>query len=613
MNIGDNLKILIIEDEPGMAKILTMLLEQKVSTRLEVAYDCASAREKLSKTRFDVVTLDYQLPDGNGLELLEEIMATDAPPQVIMVTGHGDEKTAIDAFKLGASGYVVKDNRLNIMVVEEIKSVLNLRRSEEARCRSEEKYRQMFENMNSGVAVFKAAADGNDFVFIDLNKAGETIEKVKREEVVGKTLTELFPGAGKFGILEALQRVWKTGKPEHLPASRYEDDRIAGWRDNYIYRLPTGEIVAIYDDVTDRREAEARVRERDAMMRELYDSAVEGIGIVGADGYFEFVNEQLVKMYGHDSVEEFVKEPAVNSYADPGQRSDLLDLLLKNGSVQGYEIHARKKDGTAFWTMGNITMQKDENGKPLRTFGFLTDITERKRSEEKLKRINEELTAYAHLISHELKGPLASIGIALDLLYRDSKEQENGNMEEMLAIIERNTLIARQRIEELLKLAESGQQPAEVEEVDIKEVVNEVLEMLSPLIEMKGVSITVEGDLGTITASKTQMAQLFSNLISNAVKHNNNVKPVVLISCVSREPGGEMKFLVKDNGEGIPSEEIDNIFAPFNKGSTTGEVGVGLTIARKIAGVYNGAIQAYNDHGACFELILHNYKPAESS
>ncbi|MBN2168350.1 MAG: response regulator, partial [Actinobacteria bacterium] len=386
MDDRDNLRVLIVEDEPGMAKILSMLLKQKVSDRLEVAYDCASARDKLSEARFDVVTLDYQLPDGNGLELLKEIMAGDDPPQVIMVTGHGDEKTAVDAFKLGASGYVLKDNRLNIMVVEEIKSVLELRKSEEARSRSEEKYRQMFENMKSGVAVYEAVGDGEDFYFMDINKAGENIERLKRENVIGRSVLELFPRIREFGLFEVLQRVWDTGEPEHFPVTEYEDDRITGWRDNYIYKLPTGEVVAIFDDVTDRREAEAKLKERDAKMRELYDSAVEGIGIVGADGYYEFVNEQLVKMYGHDSVEEFVKEKAVDSYADPQQRKDLLNLLMEKGSVQGYEIHARKKDGTTFWVMGNITMQKDEDGKPLRTFGFLADITERKHAEEEMKR-----------------------------------------------------------------------------------------------------------------------------------------------------------------------------------------------------------------------------------
>lgn len=605
-------KVLIVEDEPGTAKIIKMLLEKEIEAHLETAHDCNSAREMFKKNKYDVVTLDYQLPDGNGLELLEEIMASDDSPHVVMVTGHGDEQTAIDAFKLGASGYVVKDNRMNIMVVEEVKSVIGLRKAKEERSRSEEKFRQMFENMNSGVAVYEAVDGGKDFILVDFNKAGERIDNIKREEIIGKRLTDVFPSAGKLGILQALGDVWKTGEPVHLPISKYEDDRISGWRENYIYRLPTEEVVALYEDVTDRKEAEVKLMERDAKIRELYDSAVEGMGIAGADGHFELANEQLVKMYGYESADEFMKVKVIDTCADPRQTEDLHNLLLEKGSVQGYELQAKKKDGTTFWALGNITMRKDKNGKPLRTLGFLSDITEKKRAEEELKRINEELAAYAHSISHELKGPLASIGIALDVLGNKKQEFMGDDVEEILSIIERNSLIARQRIEELLKLAESGQQPPEVEKVNIEEVIDEVLDMMSQTIEMKGVSITVESNMGTLLASKTQIAQLFSNLISNAIKHNSSENPQVWITCRKSEAGGTMEFLIKDNGEGIPPDEIENIFAPFSKGSNTGDVGIGLTIARKIAGVYDGKIRAYNDNGACFEVILHDYKPKDN-
>ena len=119
-----------------------------------------------------------------------------------------------------------------------------------------ERFENLFENMSNGVAVYEAVDDGNDFVFRDLNKAGERIERVKREDVIGKRVTEAFPGVKDFGLFEVFQRVWRTGKPERHPVSLYKDDRLMGWRENYVYKLHSGEIVAMYDDVTERKKSE---------------------------------------------------------------------------------------------------------------------------------------------------------------------------------------------------------------------------------------------------------------------------------------------------------------------------------------------------------------------
>ncbi len=121
------------------------------------------------------------------------------------------------------------------------------------------KYRQLFENMNNCVAVYTAVDDGEDFVFADFNRAAELLEKKTRGEVIGKRLTECFPGIKEFGLLTVLQRVWKTGEPEHPPISSHRDNHVSGWRDNRMYRLPSGEVVAIYEDVTAQKQAEEEI------------------------------------------------------------------------------------------------------------------------------------------------------------------------------------------------------------------------------------------------------------------------------------------------------------------------------------------------------------------
>ena len=121
---------------------------------------------------------------------------------------------------------------------------------------SETRFRQMFENMSSGAVVYQAADEGEDFVFKDVNASVERIEGVRRADLIGKRVTVAFPGIREMGLLPIFKRVWESGQAEHYPLSFYADGRIAGWRENFVYRLASGELVVIYEDVTARKQAE---------------------------------------------------------------------------------------------------------------------------------------------------------------------------------------------------------------------------------------------------------------------------------------------------------------------------------------------------------------------
>jgi two-component sensor histidine kinase len=111
-------------------------------------------------------------------------------------------------------------------------------------------HREMFKQMNSGVIIYRAIDDGDDFEIVDLNPAVERIEQVRRNQIVGRRVTEVFPTIAAFGLLDVLNKVWSSGVPAHHPLTHYSDERISGWRDNRVFRLSTGEVVAIYDDRT---------------------------------------------------------------------------------------------------------------------------------------------------------------------------------------------------------------------------------------------------------------------------------------------------------------------------------------------------------------------------
>ena len=116
-------KVLVVDEEPDVALSLKRLLERRIGASVEVAGGADAARGRLPGD-FEVVTLDYQMPDGDGLTLLQEIVALPDAPRAVMVTGHGDEQSAVDAFRYGASGYVAKDQRLPELLTDAVSKAL---------------------------------------------------------------------------------------------------------------------------------------------------------------------------------------------------------------------------------------------------------------------------------------------------------------------------------------------------------------------------------------------------------------------------------------------------------------------------------------------------------
>jgi hypothetical protein len=141
---------------------------------------------------------------------------------------------------------------------------------------AELRYKLLFNNIPSGVAVYEAVDKGEDFVFKDFNKAGERIDRVKREDLLGRRVSEVFPAVKKFGLFEVIQRVWRGGKPAYHPVFLYKGKELTSWRENHVYKMPTGEVVLVYDDLTVQKKVEAELREVNRNLEEvLYITALQ--------------------------------------------------------------------------------------------------------------------------------------------------------------------------------------------------------------------------------------------------------------------------------------------------------------------------------------------------
>lgn len=140
---------------------------------------------------------------------------------------------------------------------------------------SEERFRRMIDNMPSGVAIYKAINNAEDFEFVDLNKKAEEITLIAKSEIIGHTLLEKFPNMKGGALYTSLKQISQDGTDIHLPAFYYEDENRKGWRENHIYKIASGEIIAIFKDVTDIKEAEEQLKKQNVELQKAKEKAEE--------------------------------------------------------------------------------------------------------------------------------------------------------------------------------------------------------------------------------------------------------------------------------------------------------------------------------------------------
>ncbi len=224
-----------------------------------------------------------------------------------------------------------------------------------------------------------------------------------------------------------------------------------------------------------------------------------------------------------------------------------------------------------------------------------------------LARFNRELEQFAYVVSHDLQQPLQTmIGFAQLLALKHQHNLDETSHEYLQGIIESGRR-AQQLIQDLLSYSQIEHQAQKLESVDCNLILAEVLNNLQTVISAKNVHLTSE-TLPVITGNKTQLIQLFQNLIENAIKFvPSNRSPHVRLT-VSKQDC-EWLFEVRDNGIGIQSEDLECIFEVFQRLHTSDEypgTGIGLAICKKIVEFHNGRIwvQSQPNIGSSFYFTL---------
>lgn len=350
-------------------------------------------------------------------------------------------------------------------------------------------------------------------------------------------------------------------------------------------------------------EAYKILKEKDIKYRSLYENAPVGIFHSTLDGKYIDVNPELARLLGYDSPEDLISTVNKTSIADviyvnKNLRPGFLESALKAKAWFKTENRYRRKDGEII--IGDLSFRdlgNDNDGNPLLE-GFMTDITTRKKSEEKLKEIieelersNNELESFAYITSHDLQEPLRTIASYAQLIERRYKDKLDPDADEFIEFMVDGSRRMKQMIQGLLDYSRVGTRGHEFTEFESEDALNYALSNLGTAISKADAEITSD-ELPVTFADKDQMVRVFQNLIGNALKfHREGLKPKIHIS--ARKEDGEYIFSISDNGIGLEEQYSNQIFEVFKRLHAIGEyhgTGIGLAIVKRIIDRHGGRV-----------------------
>ena len=502
-----------------------------------------------------------------------------------------------------------------------LRDITKQKQAERALRDSEERYRELFQNMSSGVAVYEVRGDGDQFVLKDLNVAGRWITNLPHNDVIGRDVTDVFPDVERFGLLEIFEEVWTTGQPKHHSVALYDDDRLRAWYENYVYKLPAGDIVAVFDDVTSEKQAEENLRRVQRLLSQT--QAVTKVGGWEYDARTQRVTwtDEVYAIYGVDaSVYDPNDVEQDIAFYDPEDQPKIIQAFQRAAQAgKPYDLELRLIDarGQRRWvrTMGQAESQ---DGQVVRVFGNIVDITERKKSTEEFREMESQLAHVSRLstmgemaagIAHEVSQPLYAISNYAKAI-RNLLADESPSVPELLSEWNNEIIDIATRAHEIIKRLRSfAKKDSRTQSgACVNEIIAESLELVA--FETRRHQVAVDQQLSSVPlvvdVDRVEIQQVLVNLLSNAYEALQST-PVkqrqVTIRTIASGTFAETS--VVDTGPGVPDDIVNRLFDPFVTTKPNG-LGIGLAISMTIVEAHGGRLWATQTPGggATFHFTL---------
>ena len=531
----------------------------------------------------------------------------------------------------GTDGTAQRDEQLMAEVERLRREVAVLRRDEYALRDHEARLRGIV-----GTAVDGILTIDEQGVIEWANPAASRIFGYAAEEMLGRNVKMIMPDPYRREHDQYLDNYRRTGVRKIIGIGR----EVVGLRkdgstfpvDLAVSELRLGErrmFTGIVRDISERKIAEEALRDSEARIKAIVDTAVDGIITIDERGAIEWLNPAALELFGY-AADELLGRNVKMLMPEPyfSQHDGYLENYKRTGVKKiigiGREVVGLRKDGSTF-PMELAVSEVPLGARRLFT-GIVRNITERKQVEEDLRRAKEAAEAanrakdhFLAIVSHELRTPLNPILATASFL--EASRDVPPEMREHVSAIRRNVEQEARIVDDLLNLTRLQRDKIELhyEALDAHAALRNALSQFQQEIDQKGVGLLtfLRAKQHHVWADPGRVQQVLSNLLSNAAKFTPEGGQITIRS--SNPADGRLRLEISDTGIGIEPDMLPRLFSPFEQGERTrsrryGGLGLGLVIAKGIVALHGGTLTAFSegrDKGATFAVELGTVPPVE--
>jgi PAS domain S-box-containing protein len=580
---ADSFRVLLVEDNPGDARLIEAALCESGSVRLTRADRLAEGLEQLRIAPFDAVLLDLDLPDSRGFDTLAAILAQTRIP-VLVLTGLDDESVGLQAIRYGAQDYLVKSRVSDDLLRRSLRYAIERSRLQAAVSTP------LIETAPIGLAVLDYQLH-----FLYVNPALATMDGLPAVAHLGQHIERVVPELG-IETVELLERVVATGQAVsdvEVNGRAQSGAEPATWLLSAVsLRDAAGETVGITISVVEiterkhREQALAALAELRRQAQAIGESIPFGIWIAEPDGRMKYLSESFLTLLGMtiDQARDFGWMEALAADAAVPNKRDWLDSMVA-GRRWNYEYVVDGSDGRRHTVLSLGNAVGDDAGAVTGWAGINLDITDRREADA-------FRDAFVGILSHELRTPITSIYAASTLLGRPGLD--DAHRAELVADVSEEAERLRRLVEDLLVLAraERGAIQVQLEPVLLQHILPRLCEEEHRRRPSLKIDVTVDRPVPVAKAEEAFVVQIVHNLLGNAAKYGPSDGP---IDIMLDAPNGWPRVRVLDRGPGVDPSEADRLFELFYRSDRTARVagsGIGLFVARRLVEAIGGTIWA---------------------